>query len=255
MSGATTPLAAALAAAGHRAELHARLPSTMTAAMEAARAGAAGPLWIIADEQTAGRGRQGRAWQSPPGNLYATLLLTDPCQPAEAAGLGFVAGLAVHDAVVALTGVGAPRLALKWPNDLLLEGAKCAGLLLEASSFGARFHVAIGMGINIATSPEDTPYPATALGPVLPGVTRDALVLALADAMAARLAQWQKGGLAPILTDWRARAAFVGEQIMLRLPDGVVTGRFADIDVAGRLKLLTDQGLRVIDAGDLFFPA
>lgn len=227
----------------------------MTAAMEAARNGATGPLWIIADGQTAGRGRQGRVWQSPPGNLYATLLLTDPCAPSDAAALGFVAGLAVHDAVAALTGIGAPRLALKWPNDLLLEGAKCAGLLLEASILSGRFHVAIGIGANVATAPEGTPYPALALGAAAPGLPRDALMCSLADAMAARLAQWQAEGLAPLLADWRARAAFLGKDITIRLPEGPMTGRFADIDATGRLKLLTDQGLRVIDAGDLFFPA
>jgi BirA family biotin operon repressor/biotin-[acetyl-CoA-carboxylase] ligase len=249
-------LAGRLAQAGHCAVHHARIGSTMTAAMEAARGGETGPLWIIADEQTSGRGRQGRGWMSPRGNLHATLLLVDPCEPARAAELGFVAGLALHDAAFVQTGLTAPRLQLKWPNDLLLEGAKCAGLLLEGSTLPAaggqsRFAVAIGFGVNIVAAPSDTPYPAACL----PATDRDGLVQALAESFAARLTAWRANGLAPQLSDWRDRAAFMGREISLRLPDGPITGRFEDIDDTGRLKLLTGQGLRVIDAGDLFFPA
>jgi BirA family biotin operon repressor/biotin-[acetyl-CoA-carboxylase] ligase len=227
----------------------------MTAAMEAARAGETGPLWIIADEQTSGRGRQGRGWMSPTGNLHSTLLLVDPCKPARAAELGFVAGLALHDAASLVSGLHAPRLALKWPNDLLLDGAKCAGLLLEGSTLPVaggtpRLAVAIGFGVNIVASPIDTPYPATCL----PGSDRDAMMHALAGAFAGRLAQWRAHGLSPLLDVWRERAAFIGQEISLRLPDGAVSGQFQDIDATGRLKLLTGQGLRVIDAGDLFFP-
>jgi BirA family transcriptional regulator, biotin operon repressor / biotin---[acetyl-CoA-carboxylase] ligase len=247
-----------LTAAGHRAIHHASLLSTMSEAMLAAKAGEADPLWIIADEQSAGRGRQGRAWHSPPGNLHATLLLVNPCQPQRAAELGFVAGLALHDAACAITGLSAPRLQLKWPNDLLLDGAKCAGLLLEGATTGAQFTVAIGLGVNVVAAPDDTPYPATFLSRHAHeknAATRDALMLALAGHMAARLAEWREAGFATVLQDWRARAAFLGETITIRLPDGAVTGRFDDIDASGRLKLLTPQGLRVIDAGDLFFPA
>jgi BirA family biotin operon repressor/biotin-[acetyl-CoA-carboxylase] ligase len=245
-----------LAAAGHQAVHHASIGSTMSAAMEAARAGETGPLWIVADEQTSGRGRQGRGWMSPQGNLHATLLLIDPCEPARAAELGFAAGLALHDAAHFVTGLDAPRLALKWPNDLLLDGAKCAGLLLEGTTLPGgggqpRFAVAIGFGVNIVAAPTDTPYPATCL----PGADRDAMLQALTGSFAERLAEWRNFGLAPLLSAWRTCAAFMGQEISLRLPDGPITGRFEDIDATGRLKLLTGQGLRVIDAGDLFFPA
>jgi BirA family biotin operon repressor/biotin-[acetyl-CoA-carboxylase] ligase len=249
-------LLARLATAGHRALHHASIGSTMTAAMEAARAGEAGPLWIIADEQTSGRGRQGRSWASPVGNLHATLLLVDVCPPARAAELGFIAGLALHDAASAETGKGAPQLALKWPNDLLLDGAKCAGLLLEGSTLPAaggspRFAVAIGFGVNIVAAPTDTPYPAARLE----AAERDSVVQALAQSFGTRLEEWRADGLAPLLQAWRRRAAFMGRDITLRLPEGAVSGRFEDIDASGRLKLLTEHGLRVIDAGDLFFPA
>jgi BirA family biotin operon repressor/biotin-[acetyl-CoA-carboxylase] ligase len=252
----TPTLVGRLAHAGHCAVHHASIGSTMTAAMEAARGGETGPLWIIADEQTSGRGRQGRGWMSPLGNLHATLLLVDPCEPVRAAELGFVAGLALHDAVHSVTDLNSPRLELKWPNDLLLDTAKCAGLLLEGSTLPAaggqsRFAVAIGFGVNIAAAPTDTPYPANSL----PGTDRDALMQALAGSFAARFGQWSASGLAPLLIAWRERAAFLRQEITLRLPDGALTGRFDDIDDRGRLKLLTGQGLRVIDAGDLFFPS
>jgi BirA family biotin operon repressor/biotin-[acetyl-CoA-carboxylase] ligase len=252
----TPTLVGRLAYSGHNAVHHASIGSTMTAAMEAARGGETGPLWIIADEQTSGRGRQGRGWMSPCGNLHATLLLVDPCEPARAAELGFVAGLALHDAPTHYSWSEKLPLALKWPNDLLLDGAKCAGILLEGSTIHAvghppRFAVAIGFGVNIVAAPADTPYPATCL----PGADRDGLMRSLAATFASRLKQWRAHGLAPLLAEWRERAAFMGGEISLRLPDGAITGRFEDIDDAGRLKLLTGQGLRVIDAGDLFFPA
>jgi BirA family biotin operon repressor/biotin-[acetyl-CoA-carboxylase] ligase len=252
----TSSLSDRLAQAGHRAVHHASIGSTMTFAMDAARGDETGPLWIIADEQTSGRGRQGRGWMSPAGNLHATLLLIDPCEPVRAAELGFVAGLALHDAATREARAGALALALKWPNDLLLDGAKCAGLLLEGSTLPVaggqpRFAVAIGFGVNIVAAPTDTPYPAICL----PGTDRDALMLALAPAFMARLAEWNRSGLAPLLSAWRNPAAYIGQEISLRLPDGPISGRFEDIDAGGRLKLLTGQGLRVIDAGDLFFPA
>jgi BirA family biotin operon repressor/biotin-[acetyl-CoA-carboxylase] ligase len=125
--------------AGYRLQSVDATESTNDDAFRAAAAGDPGRLWIVAREQVAGRGRHGRQWSSPPGNLYASLLLVDPCEVAVAPQLGFVAGLALHQAVEAVTGVGAPRLALKWPNDLLLDRAKVAGLLLEGHRIGRKF--------------------------------------------------------------------------------------------------------------------
>src|SRR5262249_16691285 len=106
--------------------------STNSEALAYARAGERGPLWITARAQTAGRGRRGRSWVSEPGTLFATLLLTDPAQPERAAQLSFVAALALHDAITTVAPTLAPRLALKWPNDVLCDGAKLAGILIEA---------------------------------------------------------------------------------------------------------------------------
>ncbi len=124
-----------------------------------------GPLWVVADEQTGGRGRHGRQWSSPPGNLYATLALTEPCEPGRGPELGFVAGVALHRMVEAVTGVAHPALALKWPNDLLLDRAKCAGLLLEGLQVRGAFCVLIGFGVNVVSAPEGMAYPTTCLFP------------------------------------------------------------------------------------------
>src|SRR2546423_7378341 len=142
------------AAAGVRLVVHEVLGSTNAEALNLARRGEPGPLWVTARRQTAGRGRRGRTWISPPGNLYATLLLTAPAPPERWPQLSFVAALAIHDAVIAIAAGLAPRLAIKWPNDLLLDGAKFAGILIEGQGGGdASNAVAVGIGVNCATHP------------------------------------------------------------------------------------------------------
>src|SRR5262245_61818354 len=121
-------------AAGWRLIALDRTGSTNQEALRLARSGEAGPLWITAVEQTAGRGRRGRSWHSPPGNHYASLLLTDPGPADRAPQLSFVAALALHDAVSALAPGLSSRLRFKWPNDLLLDGAKVAGILVEGET-------------------------------------------------------------------------------------------------------------------------
>src|SRR2546426_2482581 len=118
-------------AAGVRLIAHEVLGSTNSEALQLARHGERGPLWVTAERQSAGRGRRGRSWVSPPGNLYASLLLTDPASPEHWPELSFVAALAIHDAVVEAAAALKPQLAIKWPNDLLLSGKKFAGILIE----------------------------------------------------------------------------------------------------------------------------
>ena len=163
-------------AAGYRLIIRDEVGSTMEEARRALHQGDPGLLWIVARSQNAGRGRHGRHWTSPPGNLYASLLLVNPCEPALAPQLGFVAGLALHDAAARVTGLTAPRLALKWPNDLLVYGAKCSGLLLEGESGAGRFAVIAGLGINIASCAQGTPYPASFLRAHAPDVTIEAVL-------------------------------------------------------------------------------
>ncbi|WP_248313205.1 biotin--[acetyl-CoA-carboxylase] ligase [Bosea sp. F3-2] len=241
-------------AAGYRLIIRDEVGSTMEEARRALDQGEPGKLWIVARSQNAGRGRHGRQWGSPPGNLYASLLLSDPCEPVLAPQLGFVVGLALHDAAAKLLGPAASGLKLKWPNDLLLGNAKTSGLLLEGESRAGRLNVIVGCGVNIASCPSDTPYPATFLKAVAPQASVEAMLTGLSDAFAQRFAVWaQPGGFGPTRAAWLERAAFLGETITIRLPEGPLAGQFVGLDPTGRLELETEAGRRVIDAGDLFF--
>ena len=226
--------------------------STNAEALRRARQGEAGPLWITTRRQTTGRGRGGNAWVSEPGNLYATLLLREPAPPSVAPQLAFVAGLAVHDAVAGCASNLGPVLQLKWPNDLLSNGRKLAGLLIEAENTPV-FAVAIGVGINCVSHPDNASFPATDLKSEGAHVTAAALFAALAGTMRSRLTQWASGdGFASIRSDWLKRAAGLGEPIKVRLPDRQLAGRFGGVDDAGRLLLETAGKIEAITAGEVF---
>jgi BirA family transcriptional regulator, biotin operon repressor / biotin---[acetyl-CoA-carboxylase] ligase len=231
--------------------------STNAEALRRARAGARGPLWVVASTQTAGRGRRGRSWVSPPGNLYASLLLVDPAPAAVAPQLAFVAGLAVHDACAALVPGLADALRLKWPNDLLCRGAKIAGILIEGEGRpeGEGVVVAvIGIGVNCRDHPDAVEHPATDFAAQGAPIAAPALLGALRRTMAARLAEWDRGaGFAAIRSVWLARAAGLGQAMRARLPDREVSGVFEAIDEAGRLVLrLADWRREVVTAGEVF---
>jgi BirA family biotin operon repressor/biotin-[acetyl-CoA-carboxylase] ligase len=239
-------------AAGMRLVAHEVLGSTNAEALSLAHRGERGPLWITASRQTAGRGRRGRPWVSEPGNLFASLLLTDRAPPEHWPELSFVAALALHDAVVELAPTLKPRLAIKWPNDLLLAGEKFAGILIEGEG-GHDGAVAVGIGVNCASHPADTDQPATDLAAAGAQVSPPALFAALSAKMLGRLAQWNAGeGFATVRADWLARAAGVGEDIRVRLADREVSGRFEALDEAGSLVLRRADGKReTIAAGDV----
>jgi BirA family transcriptional regulator, biotin operon repressor / biotin---[acetyl-CoA-carboxylase] ligase len=226
--------------------------STNSEALRRAGAGERGPLWIVATEQSAGRGRRGRAWTSPAGNLHATLMLTDPSAPAAAPQLGFVAGLALHDAVAAAAPPLAPGLALKWPNDLLFAGRKIAGILIEGE--GEPVAAAVGIGVNCRHHPDAMEYPATDLAAAGADVGADALFDDLTVAMQVRLDQWNRGaGFAAIRAAWLACAAGIGEPVRVRLAGRETAGRFETIDDSGRLMLRTGTGdVEAVAAGDVF---
>jgi BirA family transcriptional regulator, biotin operon repressor / biotin---[acetyl-CoA-carboxylase] ligase len=223
--------------------------STNSEALAYARAGERGPLWITARTQTAGRGRRGRVWVSEPGNLYATLLLTDPAPAERAAQLSFVAALAVRDAIAALAPAVAPRLALKWPNDVLCTGAKLAGILIEAEGIQPLV-VAVGIGVNCRHHPAETDFAATDLAAAGAAVTAEELFAALSLAMVHRLTEWE-GGFAPIRTAWLRHA--LGGALRVRLGAREFDGHFETLDEAGRLMLrLPDGRLEAIAAGEVF---
>lgn len=228
-----------------------RVGSTNDEAFLLAAAGETGPFWLTARSQSAGRGRRGRTWASPPGNLYATVLLPNPSPPARAPELSFVAALAVHDAI----GAVAPgcRPMLKWPNDVLLDGRKCAGILVEGRSAGDAFTVAVGVGVNCADHPAATAHPATDLAAAGFDVPPERLFPELARAFARRLAQWQEGrGFAAIRADWTARADALGGAVRVRLPDRDLAGTFRGLDEGGRLVLEGADGTReIVAAGDV----
>jgi BirA family transcriptional regulator, biotin operon repressor / biotin---[acetyl-CoA-carboxylase] ligase len=226
--------------------------STNAEALRQARAGERGPLWIAAVQQTAGRGRRGRSWISPPGNLHASLLLTDPAPAAAAPQLAFVAGLAVHDACVALAPGLATAIALKWPNDVLCRGAKIAGILIEGE--GEPVTVAIGIGVNCRHHPGAVEHPSTDFAEQGTPLAAAALLEALRHAMAERLSQWERGaGFAAIRAGWLARAGGIGHPIRVRLAEREASGHFEAIDETGRLILRLGDGRReIITAGEVF---
>jgi BirA family biotin operon repressor/biotin-[acetyl-CoA-carboxylase] ligase len=238
--------------AGVRHITYETLGSTNAEALTLARAGERGPLWITASSQSAGRGRRGSAWASPPGNLYASLLLSEPSPKPLAPQLSFVAALALHDALCDCAPRLGPLFKLKWPNDLLLGPDKLAGILIEGES-EAVFAVVIGFGVNCINHPLDTFFPATDLRLTGAVVAPEVLFAALSVAMLHRLAQWQScAGFATIRADWLARAAGLGEDIRVRLPERELRGRFHGIDEAGRLQVEQPSGLATVTAGEVF---
>jgi BirA family biotin operon repressor/biotin-[acetyl-CoA-carboxylase] ligase len=203
-----------------------------------ARHGAPEGTWRRADRQTGGKGRQGRAWQSPLGNLHAsTLVRLQPGDP-PAPTLALVAAVALHEIVRS----HAPVARIKWPNDLLVDGAKLAGILLERQGDA----VIVGFGVNLAHHPEDLDRPATSLNPP---VAPDPFLRRLATAFEAWLERWRAEGLAPVRAAWLAAAHPIGTQ----LSTTDARGTFDGLDESGALRLrLEDGGLRIIHAGDVF---
>ena len=207
-------------------------------------------LWIVAGEQQAGRGRQARPWHSPVGNLHLTLVLPTRILLRDQPKLSFVAGVALARAVASLLSTEA-SIRLKWPNDLLLDGAKVSGLLLEGLGQGRA--VALGMGINIVAHPPETPYPATHLQVAAPEITAQSLFTALSLSLVEELDLFADGsGFALTRQRWLARAAHLGQPLQVRQGEIVIEGVFKDLDLDGRLLLETTQGLLRIDAGDVF---
>ncbi|MEM1432174.1 MAG: biotin--[acetyl-CoA-carboxylase] ligase [Pseudomonadota bacterium] len=233
------------------------LPEVDSTMAEAARRAPSltAPTWIMAEVQTAARGRQGRAWRSTPENFAATLVMR-PGGPAAAAALrSFVAALALRDAFAAALGDAAP-FALKWPNDVLLNGGKVAGILLERLGDGA---LLIGIGVNLAVAPtsaevEEGAVPPVAVADALGAApTPRAFLDTLAPAFAARETQLVAQGFASLREDWLAHAARLGDVIRARVGADTYHGTFETVDDEGRLILRTAKGRREIAAADIYF--
>ncbi|MBX3597299.1 MAG: biotin--[acetyl-CoA-carboxylase] ligase [Rhizobiaceae bacterium] len=256
--------------AGYRLEAHESVGSTNALALERAQGGDTGKLWITALKQEAGRGRRGRVWATPDGNLAATLLVTLGRNFERAATLGFVAGLALADALDAAAptarihiapdggGAGRNRYELKWPNDVLANGSKLAGILLESSLIRPQcMAIAVGIGVNVVAHPQDVPYPATSLSELGANCDAQALFYALSDAWMDHMSVWRDGaGLAAIRDRWLARAAGLGSQVAVRVGGDVKRGVFETIDDECRFVIReADGGRLTISAGDVHFGA
>ena len=231
-----------------------RCASTNEEAKALAAKGAEDGTLVWAREQTAGRGRRGRHWHSPPGNLYFSLLVRPRVSLAEAACLGIVSALAVSEALVALLPAAA-EVRCKWPNDVLVGGRKLAGILLESgmAQAGRPAWLVIGVGVNIASHPSSAAFPASSLAAEGGAAhSPEAVLERVAAALAAWLARWRREGFQPAREAWLARAWRRGEIIELGLEHETLAGRFEGLDAAGALLLaLADGRHRRIAAGDV----
>jgi BirA family biotin operon repressor/biotin-[acetyl-CoA-carboxylase] ligase len=226
-----------------------------------ADAGAPEGTLIWAGEQTTGRGRRGRNWTSPPGNLYLSLVLRPAVDIAVAPQLGFVCAIALGEAVAGMLPDGDTRVRYKWPNDLLVDGAKISGILLEAgpgrTGGGSRaypIYIVAGIGVNIASAPTDLPYRAIHLveaGAV--AATPQALLKRFASRFEAGYRDWQRGGFAPVRERWLAAGHAAGDPMAVRIDENeLLNGRFVDIDPSGALLLELPTGeRRRVNAGDV----
>ena len=236
-------------------EAYAELDSTNAEARRRAEAGEAGPVWITAAVQTAGRGRRGRTWSTEKGNLAATLLMVTDAPPVEAAQISFVAALAAAELADACLGPDVARL--KWPNDVLVHGKKAVGILVESGTRpDGRLWLAVGIGVNLAHAPQNLERPATSFAEHMGGPPPTPL--AALDVLAGRFEAWRQAwatqGFAPVAQAWTARALGLGEACEARLPNRTVRGVAEGLDADGALRLrLPDGALERITAGDVFF--
>jgi BirA family biotin operon repressor/biotin-[acetyl-CoA-carboxylase] ligase len=224
-------------------------------ALEAARAGDPGNLWVTAASQSAGKGRRGREWVSETGNLYASLVLIDPAPVSKVGTLPLVAALGAHRALRPFFMANPQALAIKWPNDLLVDGRKICGILLESGILASgRMAVVVGCGVNCRTHPENPLYPATDLAACGIEAGPEDIFLLLAAEMSRVLAEWNGGaGFADLREDWLLAADGKGGRVTVKWQDDEVTGLFEDIDHDGYLLLNVEGERQRVSAGDLFF--
>ena len=239
---------------GFRLVEHARVGSPHDLARDLAQRGEPEGLFVRADRQTSGRGRLGRSWESPPGNLHASLILRPARPPAEVATLSLVIALALAQAVERLS-EGRVRPQLKWPNDVQVAGAKLAGILLEmgADGRGGCAWLVAGIGVNVAWAPGDAvPYRTTSLAAEGLRATPRQVLDGLAASLRPQLERWQAGGFAAARVDWLASAAGLGRPVELRQGEGPVSGILRDVDRSGALCLELASGeLTRFSAGEV----
>jgi BirA family biotin operon repressor/biotin-[acetyl-CoA-carboxylase] ligase len=243
-------------AGGYRLVEFEEIGSTNSEAVTRAKLGEPPPLWVVAAAQTEGHGRRGRPWQTPRGNLAASLFVARPLRCSRPATLGFVAGLALYGAIGRLLPALNTRLRLKWPNDLLLDGAKVAGLLLEAVTVpGGTDGVVIGFGVNVRYPPVNVPYPTCSLADGGLAHEPEELFEVLSDEWVDCERLWSEGrGFPAIREAWLAHAAGVGLPVSVQWEAEKVCGTFETIGDDGSLILRRSDGMtRLVSAGDVHF--
>src|SRR6201996_9194194 len=252
--------------AGYRLAAFERIGSTNAEAMARARDGETGPIWFVAAEQTAARGRRNRPWRSPRGNLACSVLELVETAPSVAATLGFAAGLALEQALqqvsveASLRSAGSDQMkfSLKWPNDVLAGRQKLAGILLEAEAVADNgLAVVVGIGTNVVAAPEGTPTPATSLAALGIQIGAEELFGALSDSWAEVRGIWDAGrGFGEIRRLWLERAAGLGQPVAVLTGASTVQGIFDTIDETGCMVVRTSNAAQVsISAGDVYFGA
>jgi len=247
-------------AQGYRLDQHALVASTNVLAVQYAKDGEAGHLWVVAARQAQGKGRRGRVWYSPPGNLYASLLLVEDIEQTQAATLGFVAGVSLIETIATLCPpyIGSTiSLQLKWPNDVLLDGAKLAGILLERLLLpkSGKAALIIGFGLNVEQAPEAEFYPTISLKKAGIDATPQLVFEHLSYFWAQNFSLWQKkNGLDIIRQKWLENAAGLGGEVHVLVNSEAISGIFETIDEQCQLVITTESGEKVtVPAGDVHF--
>ena len=220
-----------------------------------ARVGAEEGLVLVARQQSGGRGRRGRQWHSPPGNLYMSILLKPKLPAALGGQIGFVAGLAIAETLAQR--VEGRTISLKWPNDVLVDGRKISGLLPEAVIQGDRLaHIVVGIGVNLSSAPDgDVRWPTVALSEFGDETAADPVgfAAALTRCLMRWVEIWQRDGFEPVRAAWMGRAWGLGRNLTTSDNGNVVAGRFDGIDGEGALVLeLPTGGRRLIRSGEVF---
>ena len=242
--------------ANHRLIAFESVESTNIVAMQKALDGDKGNLWVVASSQTKGKGRRGRVWQTATGNLAASIFVEIPEGTRNPEILSFVAAIAVANSVKQLLGDAALDIALKWPNDVMLNKAKLAGILLESQILpnGKRV-IVIGMGLNVASAPRGLSYNTIALGQFDPEITASIAFQTLSDNWVSVFNQWDYGqGRSLILQQWQDMAYGIGKPVTIERVNDSISGVFHTIDGEGRLILEKTNGQKeIISAGDVQF--
>ncbi len=228
--------------------------STNALCLEYAASGEFGNLWVTAEHQTHGKGSRGREWASSTGNLFASLLLTNPSDKSRLADLTFIAAISVRDAIEAFN-VSGNTVKVKWPNDVLLNQRKCSGILLESVHYHEQTYVVMGIGVNCQDFPQNTLHQATSLFAEGIEVSASRFFLTLADTVADNIALWDKGNnFTGIRKKWLNNVYGIGKAISVYIPSQQrIDGIFNSIDDDGYMLLQTDDGIKQISTADIFF--